>query len=131
MKKLLKNKTFLSMIIGVLIAYISLITCFFVKNQTYFTIMFISNIVINFGVIIYNIVKYDLETEKFKSVTQAAYVLLTVVALVLDVVIMSSSWDMNLYDNVMYLSNYSAYNSSSLLIGVKWELPDYSKANIP
>jgi len=108
MKKILKNSTFISMGVGVLFALVSLITFIFVKNTTYFSIMYILNIVANFAVIILNINKGE-ESLKFKSLTQACYILLTLAILYLDILIISNVWDMNVYYNVMHVTNTMMY----------------------
>ena len=73
MKKILSNSTYLSMAIGIIIAFITCITFIFIKSTLYFTIGLLINIIANFSVIGYNMIKYDNDSAKFKSLTQAAY----------------------------------------------------------
>lgn len=109
MKKILGNSTYLSMIIGVMIALITAITFIFVKSTIYFTIGLLINIITNFSVIGYNMMKYDNESAAFKSLTQAAYSGITVLFVILDMNIAAWVWDMSVYTNVMYLSNARMY----------------------
>jgi hypothetical protein len=134
MKKLLANKTYLSMTIGILISYILLVVCFFIKSTTAFTCIFLVNIIVNFGVIIYNSIKNDDETVKYKSLTQTCYVAITLLALVLDVFIVSKMWNLTNYDYYVYLGNavlyliiYSLLQVIILLMYVYYIIKDNTK----
>ena len=109
MKKIFKNSTFLSMGIGVVLALISLITFIFIKNRVYFNIVYILNIVINFAVIIFNIATNEKNTIKFNSLTQSGYILVTLAILYIDLLVVSFVWDMNIYSNLMHVTNTSMY----------------------
>ena len=109
MKGILKNSTYLSMIIGVFIAFVTCITFIFVKSTVYFTIGLLVNIISNFAVIGYNMIKYDNESQSFKSLTQAGYSGITLFFIILDMYIANWVWDMSVYTNVMYLANTRMY----------------------
>ena len=109
MKAILKNSTYLSMIIGILIVFITCITFIFIKSTVYFTIGLLINIISNFAVIGYNMIKYDNESSGFKSLTQAGYSGITLFFIILDMYIAYWVWDMSIYTNVMYLTNTRMY----------------------
>ena len=109
MKKILSNSTYLSMAIGIIIAFITCITFIFIKSTLYFTIGLLINIIANFSVIGYNMIKYDNDSAKFKSLTQAAYSGITLFFVILDLLIASWVWDLTIYTNVMYLANTRMY----------------------
>jgi hypothetical protein len=54
-------------------------------------------------------IKYDNDSAKFKSLTQAAYSGITLFFVILDLFIASWVWDLTIYTNVMYLSNTRMY----------------------
>jgi hypothetical protein len=109
MKTIFKKPTYLVMIIATLLALISFITFFFVKNRIYFTIMFSLNIIINFFVsgFILLINDHELATTRFKNIS--IYLFITFFLLYLDVIVISSFWDLNIYSNLMYVTNIKLY----------------------
>jgi hypothetical protein len=110
MKKILKSPTCLSMLIGVIIAFVTCITFIFIKSTTYFTIGLLINIITNFAVIGYNMIRYDKkESTGFKSLMQAAYSGITVFLVIMDLQIAYWVWDLTIYSNVMYLTNTQMY----------------------
>ena len=109
MIKLLKNKMYLATLIGVLLNVISLITLFFVLNQTYFTIIFILNIMISFGLSSYVILSKEETNSLTKMKLTSLYLFITLFFLIMDIIVISNTWDMNVYANLMYVTNVKLY----------------------
>ena len=121
--KILKNRIYLTMIIGVLIALVSFVCCFFIKNRAFFTIMFIVNICTNFLVSAIILLSNGSSSINFKWL--ALYLLTTLFILLIDVRIIGNIWDLNNYSNLMYVKNielylglYSIYVLIMVLMGI-------------
>ena len=105
MLNILKNKIYLSMIISVLVAVISFVSLIFIKNQTYFTIILIVNILINFLETGFLLLIEDGIALSFKFRLISLTLLATFFMMVMDVVLASFTWDLHSYSNLMYLTN--------------------------
>ena len=111
MKNLFKNKMYLSMIIGTLFALISLLMLFFIKERIYFTIILILNIFINFMITSFLLLVKDNISNSLRFNNISLYLLVTLFLMVMDVVIISNTWDLNVYSNLMYIKNIELYVS--------------------
>ena len=112
MKKILKNYNYLAMIITLAISFISMLTFIFIKNRVYFTIMFSINIILSFLVLFMNLLfakKDESVSLKFKLISLYYFVMLFF--LFMDLVIISNLWDLNVYSNLMYVTNIRLYLS--------------------
>lgn len=111
MKNLFKNKMYLSMIIGTLFALISLLMLFFIKERIYFTIILILNIFVNFMITSFLLLVKDNISNSLRFKNISLYLLVTLFLMVMDVVIISNTWDLNVYSNLMYIKNIELYVS--------------------
>lgn len=111
MKNLLKNKIYLSMIIGGFVALLSTISLLIVNTRTYFTIILILNIFVNFLITSFILlVKDEIATHnRFKNIS--LYLFITLSLLILDELIIKWKWDFNIYSNLMYIQNIQLYLS--------------------
>lgn len=111
MLEILKNKTYLSIIISILLAIISFISLIFIKNQTYFSIVLIVNILVNFLETGFLLLVNDGASATLKFRYISLNLLVTFFLLVMDVVVASLTWNLNNYSNLMYLTNIKFYIS--------------------
>lgn len=111
MKKIFKDYTYLSMLIGVFIAFITFITLFFIKSRVYFTTMFIINIILNFIVTGLILLLNDKKTPPLRFKCLSLYLVSTLFFLIIDVVIINNIWNLDSYSNLMYITNIELYLS--------------------
>ena len=111
MKNILKNKIYLSMIIGASIALLSTLSLLIFNEKTYFTTILIANIFVNFAITSFLILVKDVMTPagRFKKISM--YLFATLALILLDVLIIKNSWDLNIYSNLMYIQNIQLYIS--------------------
>jgi len=106
-KNTLKNKMYIVMILGTFISVVSFITCFFIENKTYFTSMFIVNVVINFLVTGFCLLVDDNNTKKFRCIS--LYLLTTLFFLLMGIIVINKTWDLMKYSTLMYVKNMQLY----------------------
>lgn len=109
MKKLLKDKIYLSMFIGFLFSLITCITLLFVKERIYFTIIFILNVIMNFLVTTLSLLLDEKKNNTIRFKLIPLYLMTTLFFLILDIIIISNIWDLNIYSNLMYITNTKLY----------------------
>lgn len=111
MKKIFKDYTYLSMLIGVFIAFVTFVTLFFVTSRGYFTIMFIVNIILNFTVAGFILLLNDKKTPSLRFKCLSLYLVSTLFFLIIDVVTINNIWNLDSYSNLMYVKNIELYLS--------------------
>ena len=107
MKNILKNKTILTMLMGILIALVSFVISVFIDSRMVFTIIFIINICVNF--IVSGIVLMSKNNFIINFRLIMLYLLTTLFILIGDVMMISHQWDLNSYSNLMYIKNIELY----------------------
>lgn len=107
--KFLKNKIYLTLAVGILLSIVGLLTIILTNNTSIFSIVFASNIFINFLVtglcLVYN--ENISIFSKFKLI--GSYLLITLFTLFMEVIYMNKTLDMNVYSNLMYITNIKMY----------------------
>lgn len=110
MKKLLKNYTYLSMILGAIVSVVCLSTIF-IKTQSHFSLIFIIQIITNFLITGVILLANDIKETSLKFKNISLYLFVTFFFLLLDVIIAGLIWNLNNYSNLMYLTNIKLYLS--------------------
>ena len=108
MRKILKNYSYLVMGIGGLISLICLAT-FFIKTQSYFTTIFVIQVVVNFLVTGVVLLANDIEKNALKFRNISLYLFVTFFVLMLEILIATLIWNLDNYSNLMYLTNMKLY----------------------
>lgn len=108
MRKILKNYSYLVMGIGGLISLICLATCF-IKTQSYFTTIFVIQVVVNFLVTGVVLLANDIEKNTLKFRNVSLYLFVTFFVLMLEILIATLIWNLDNYSNLMYLTNMKLY----------------------
>lgn len=134
--KYLKNYMNITIILGILLGLISFISLFFVKTQTYFTTMLIVNIVVNFVVIGFLLLFDSKVSNIIRFSKMIFYLAITWLLLLADMIVIANTWDLNNYNNLMYISNinlyfslYSLFVIAMILISGYAILKSFVKAN--
>ncbi len=109
MKSILKDKIYLSMILGGLFSLILFGICIFVKERASFTVIFILNIIVNFIVTMLSLLFDDKKEIGIRFKLIPLYLMVTLFVLILDVVAISNTLDMAMYSNLMYATNIKLY----------------------
>lgn len=107
MKNILKNYNYLSMIIAFTLSVLIFGSLFFIQDRTYFTVVFIVQILMNFLVTSVLMLGNLENNSKFKYII--IYLLSTFVLLLLNVVVICNRWDTTIYSNLMYITNIQLY----------------------
>lgn len=110
MKKLLKNYSCLVMGMGTLVSLICLLT-FFIKSQSYFTMIFVIQVIVNFLVTGTILLANDIQKNSIKFRNISLYLFVTFFLLMMETIIATLIWDLNNYSNLMYLTNMKLYLS--------------------
>ena len=107
MKKIFKNSDYLVVIISLFIALITLVTLFFTSTKLYFSLVFGGLVVISFITSTFVLLHKSQTNDKLKLIS--LYLLINWVFLCLDTLIVSKIWDMNVYGNLMFVTNMNVY----------------------
>lgn len=107
MRKILKDYRYITLISGIVISIVTCISLFFVNKTVSFTIGLVSNILINF--LVGGILLLSSLATKNKFLSILSYLLITQLFLFFDLLIIERNLDLNVYSNVMYLTNIHLY----------------------